>query len=79
MEPVKVGVVDSKILPDTSEVERVTSPDDTKEDLQNYSHVDAEVAKYSNAARIEISEAESKRLKKMIDRRVSADASRLRR
>jgi len=78
MESVKASGTDSKIPPDTFEVERVTSPDDPKKDLQDYSHVDAEVAKYSNAARIDISEAESKRLKKMIDRRVSTDASRLR-
>ena len=36
----------------------------------NYGRVDKELAKYANAARIDISEAENKRLKRLIDKRV---------
>lgn len=54
------------------QIERVLSPDlnDGKTEHMNYDRVDGELAKYANAARIEISEAENERLKKMIDRRV---------
>ena len=55
---------------DISKVERVLSAEDEKVDHLNYDRVDAEVAKYADATAVAISEEESKRLKKMIDRRV---------
>jgi len=71
MGPVHASGTDAKISPEMSTIERMASPDDLKKDAQDYGRIDAEVAKYANAARIDISEAESKRLRKMIDRRVS--------
>ncbi|EME77918.1 uncharacterized protein MYCFIDRAFT_33418 [Pseudocercospora fijiensis CIRAD86] len=53
-----------------AEIERVMTPDDLKKDHQDYGRIDAEVAKYANATRIEITPAEDKRLKRMIDKRV---------
>jgi hypothetical protein len=57
---------------DAVQIERVLSPDDDlkKEDHMDYNRVDGELAKYANQARIEISEEENKRLKKLIDKRV---------
>lgn len=58
---------------DAVHIERVLSPADDsmrKVDHMDYDRVDNEVAKYANAELIEINEMESKRLKKMIDRRV---------
>lgn len=58
---------------DAVHIERVLSPADNsmrKVDHMDYDRVDDEVAKYANAELIEINEMESKRLKKMIDRRV---------
>lgn len=58
---------------DAVHIERVLSPADDsmrKVDHMDYDRVDDEVAKYANAELIEINEMESKRLKKMIDRRV---------
>ena len=53
-----------------SEVERVMSPDETSKDHQDYSRMDKEVAKYATGEAIHVSEEDSKRLKKMIDKRV---------
>lgn len=57
---------------DAVQIERVLSPDESTEktDHMNYDRVDGELAKYANAARVDISEAEDKRLKRMIDKRV---------
>lgn len=58
---------------DAVHIERVLSPADDsmrKVDHMDYDRVDDEVAKYANTELIEINEMESKRLKKMIDRRV---------
>ncbi|PPJ55591.1 hypothetical protein CBER1_03743 [Cercospora berteroae] len=51
-----------------AEVERVLSHDDLRK--QDYSRMDAEVAKYANAEAVVISDSENKRLKKLIDKRV---------
>ena len=56
---------------DAVQIERVLSGEDMeKKDHMNFDRVDNELAKYANAERVEISEAENKRLKKMIDKRV---------
>ncbi|KAK8203379.1 hypothetical protein M8818_005270 [Zalaria obscura] len=56
---------------DTIELEHVISPDETaNKDHMNYDRVDKELAKYADAARIDITPEENKRLKRMIDRRV---------
>lgn len=65
-------VTSDKGKADHVEIERVLSPDDTIKDHMNYDRVDKELAKYANAARIDITPEENKRLKKMIDRRVLA-------
>lgn len=57
----------------TPGIERVMSPDDDMiKDHTNYDRVDPDVAKYAGQAGVEISEAESQRLKKMINKRVLA-------
>jgi hypothetical protein len=57
----------------TQGIERVMSPDDDMiKDHTNYDRVDSEVAKYAGQAGVEVSEAESQRLKKMINKRVLA-------
>lgn len=61
---------DAKPVPDASEIERIASPDDLSKDGQHYERIDAEVAKYTSGAQIDISDAESKRLRRMIDKRV---------
>lgn len=61
---------DKKDVMEMNEVERVMSPDELSKDHANYSAMDAEVAKYASEERIEISPAENKRLRTMIDRRV---------
>lgn len=53
-----------------AEIERVLSPDDLQKNFQDYDRVDAEVAKYANGARIDISPEENKRLRRLIDKRV---------
>jgi len=70
--PQVVDVEDSKgkDATDISQVERVMSPEESEKDHMNYDRVDKELAKYANAARIDISEAENKRLKRLIDERV---------
>ncbi|KAH0133180.1 hypothetical protein KCU67_g16522, partial [Aureobasidium melanogenum] len=56
---------------DLVRLETVMSNDENlKGDHMNYERVDRELAKYTAGERIEISEADDKRLKKMIDRRV---------
>ncbi|KAK6424452.1 hypothetical protein LTR81_003130 [Elasticomyces elasticus] len=59
-----------KIAMQASELERVMSPDDLQKDAQNYDRLDSELAKYANAQGIEISEAENKRLRGLINKRV---------
>lgn len=62
---------DSKAAPDASQIERIATPDDTKVPQQDYNLIDAEVAKYTLSGHgVPISDAESKRLKRLIDRRV---------
>jgi hypothetical protein len=52
-------------------VERVLSPsDDIDKGYMNYDRVDPDIAKYATANGIEVSEVESRRLKRMIDKRV---------
>ncbi|EON67691.1 hypothetical protein W97_06834 [Coniosporium apollinis CBS 100218] len=60
----------TKVAADISQLEKVMSPSEPRKDSMNYDRVDKELAKYANAARIDISEAENKRLKRMIDKRV---------
>jgi hypothetical protein len=55
---------------DISQVERVASATELEKDHMNYDRVDKELAKYAQAAAIEISPDENKRLKHMIDKRV---------
>lgn len=56
---------------DIAEIERVLSPEsDLKKDHMNFDRVDDEVAKYVSTTRIEISEEENKRLRRLINRRV---------
>jgi hypothetical protein len=57
---------------DISHVESIGSSVESSRDHMNHDRVDKELAKYADAARIEISEADNKRLKHMIDRRVLA-------
>jgi hypothetical protein len=68
LEPVYTG--NTKVTTDATEIERIASPDDLKKDRQDYGRIDAEVAKYTAAERIDISEEESRRLRRMIDKRV---------
>ena len=67
-----IDVEDSrgKDATDISQIERVMFPEELEKDHMNYDRVDKELAKYANAARIDISEAENKRLKRLIDKRV---------
>ncbi|SMR63771.1 unnamed protein product [Zymoseptoria tritici ST99CH_1A5] len=55
---------------EASEIERVVTPDDVQKDVQDYNRIDAEVARYTDTARIEISPAENLRLRKLINKRV---------
>lgn len=58
---------------DVSQIERVLSGgSEIQKDLVDYDRMDKDVAKYANQEPIQISEAENKRLKRMIDRRVLA-------
>ncbi|KAK5055363.1 hypothetical protein LTR84_013113 [Exophiala bonariae] len=58
---------------DVSQVERVLSGgSEIHKDFIDYDRIDKDVAKYATQERIEISESENKRLKRMIDRRVLA-------
>lgn len=56
---------------DVSKLERVTSGDESLEkDHQDYGRMDEEVAKYAGNEHIVISDEESRRLKRLIDKRV---------
>jgi hypothetical protein len=55
---------------DISHVERTLSPGLEKGDHMNYDRVDAEVAKYTGDHIAPVSEEESKRLRRKIDKRV---------
>jgi len=54
---------------DIAQIERATSPNIDKDHI-NYDRVDKEVAKYASDTIVEISEVESKRLRRLIDKRV---------
>lgn len=68
----RIGFKNGKSKTDigVSQVERATSVGEPEKDHINYDRVDKEIAKYVSATRIDISEADSKRLKRMIDKRV---------
>lgn len=53
-----------------NDLERTQSADFDKSDVQNYDKVDKEVAKYVSEGRIDISEEENTRLRRLIDKRV---------
>lgn len=55
---------------DEKGLERATSGDLDKSNLQNYDKVDKELAKYVAEGHIEISSEESARLRRLIDKRV---------
>src|SRR5436309_2448972 len=55
---------------DVSYVERTLSAKMSKKDHMDYDRVDAEVAKYTLEVKIDISDEESDRLGRMIDKRV---------
>ncbi|KAL9619260.1 MAG: hypothetical protein Q9160_006112 [Pyrenula sp. 1 TL-2023] len=56
---------------DISKIERTVSDgSELHKDHMNYERVDKELAKYASSARIEIDEATSQRLRRLIDRRV---------
>ncbi|EXJ66577.1 uncharacterized protein A1O5_10247 [Cladophialophora psammophila CBS 110553] len=58
---------------DISQIERVVSGgSDLQKDFIDYDRIDKDVAKYANATRVEISEKENRRLRRMIDRRILA-------
>ena len=62
---------DAKRGDDIAAIERVQSgTEEFKKDHPDYNRVDNEIAKYAEGAGIEISKDESKRLRRMIDRRV---------
>jgi hypothetical protein len=55
---------------DISHVERTLSADMDKKDHMDYDRVDSEVAKYTSDVKVDISEEESTRLRRLIDRRI---------
>ncbi len=57
---------------DVSQVERAQSPEFDKSGLQDFSKVDKELAQYVSDTRVEISPAEDKRLRRLIDKRILA-------
>ena len=67
------GVTDSKAeaqkYEDIAAIESVTS-DEPEKDHANYQRMDNEIAKYAEGAAVHVDETESRRLRKMIDRRV---------
>ncbi|KAF2501814.1 MFS general substrate transporter [Lophium mytilinum] len=65
-----VDMKKSQEMTDISQIERVISPGDVIKDHMNYDRIDKELAKYAQAGRIDITEAENKRLRRMIDKRV---------
>ena len=54
---------------DAAAIERIASPTDIQKE-QDYSRIDPEVAKYTTGEYVEVSKAESKRLRRLIDTRV---------
>lgn len=48
----------------------MSNEENRKGEHMNYDRVDKEIAKYATGERIDISETENKRLKKLVDRRV---------
>ncbi|RMY40943.1 hypothetical protein D0865_12418, partial [Hortaea werneckii] len=54
---------------DAAAIERIASPTDIQKE-QDYSRIDPEIAKYTTGEYVEVSEAESKRLRRLIDTRV---------
>lgn len=64
------AVEDHKPTQDVSHVERVLSPTDKLKDPIDAARVDNEVLEYATRGQIEVDEAESRRLRRMIDRRV---------
>ncbi|KAK3722649.1 hypothetical protein LTR37_002219 [Vermiconidia calcicola] len=68
------GVTDSKAeaqkYEDIAAIESVTS-DEPEKDHANYQRMDNEIAKYAEGAAVHVNETESRRLRKMIDRRSS--------
>lgn len=55
---------------DVAEAERAQSVEFDKSAMQNYDKMDKELAKYVSDGRIEISEEENNRLRRMIDKRI---------
>lgn len=56
---------------DVSKLERVASGDESlKKDRQDYGRMDEEVAKYAGNEHTVVSDEESRRLKRLIDKRV---------
>lgn len=64
------AVEDHKPPQDVSHVERVLSPSDKLKAPIDANRVDNEVLEYAARGQIEVDEAESRRLRRMIDRRV---------
>lgn len=60
---------DIKMEKEMSEIERAMSQEDIK-GSQNYARMDKEIAKYATGEAVFVSDTESRRLKKLIDRRV---------
>lgn len=55
---------------DISHVERVLSPGDIKKDGVDYSRMDKEVQEYAMRGQVDVDDATSRRLRRMIDSRV---------
>lgn len=69
--PMTTEMSDLKDKKDISHVERVLSPSDNpKKDDMDYTRVDKEVQEYATRGQIEVDDATSRRLRRMIDRRV---------
>lgn len=69
--PQPIEMDESKQSKDISHVERVLSPDDRLgKDGMDFSRVDKEVQEYATRGRVDVDEATSRRLRRMIDRRV---------
>lgn len=68
----RITAEDAKGKPgtDVSQVERILSTEESEKEHINYDRIDQEVAKYASTTAIEISGADNKRLKRMIDKRV---------
>ena len=65
------AAVEAKRGDDIAAIERVQSgTEDFEKDHPDYNRVDNEIAKYAEGAGIDISKDESKRLRRLIDRRV---------